>query len=337
MTKIVLVVTSINKPNGVMKSLAEGCLSNGWHFVLVGDKKSPNDFHCDGIDYYSLAAQHKTGFDFALKAPIGHYSRKNIGYLVAIKENAEVIVETDDDNYPLPGFWKERTRLQPAAAMDSHGWLNVYKLFGDTLIWPRGLPLNEVHAKILNYSDLSKVDCDTPIQQGLADENPDVDAIYRFILPLPHKFLADRRVALRPGTWCPFNSQNTTWFKVAFPLLYLPSSCSFRMTDIWRSFVAQRISWENDWSVQFHSPTVWQDRNAHDLMSDFSEEVPGYLHNARIAHEFDNLNLRTGIQNIGDNMLLCYESLVKMQLIDVTEIDLLKAWLEDLKSVGHFT
>jgi hypothetical protein len=28
------------------------------------------------------------------------------------------------------------------------------------------------------------------------------------------------------------------------PLLYLPSHCCFRMTDIWRSFIAQRCLWE---------------------------------------------------------------------------------------------
>jgi hypothetical protein len=36
------------------------------------------------------------------------------------------------------------------------------------------------------------------------------------------------------------------------------------MTDIWRSFVAQRIAYENDWAVLFHEPTVWQSKE-HDL------------------------------------------------------------------------
>ena len=47
------------------------------------------------------------------------------------------------------------------------------------------------------------------------------------------------------------------------------------MTDIWRSFVAQRIAWTNNWSVLFDEPTVWQERNEHDLMRDFRDEVPG--------------------------------------------------------------
>ena len=46
------------------------------------------------------------------------------------------------------------------------------------------------------------------------------------------------------------------------------------MTDIWRSFVAQRIAWANGWAILFHEPTVWQDRNEHNLMRDFRDESP---------------------------------------------------------------
>ncbi|MHC4265647.1 MAG: STELLO glycosyltransferase family protein, partial [Planctomycetota bacterium] len=68
-----------------------------------------------------------------------------------------------------------------------------------------------------------------------ADDNPDVDAVYRLTQRLPLTFRKDRRLALGNGSKCPFNSQNTTWFPDAYPLLYLPAYCSFRMTDIWRS------------------------------------------------------------------------------------------------------
>ena len=61
------------------------------------------------------------------------------------------------------------------------------------------------------------------------------------------------------------------------------------MTDIWRSFVAQRIAWANNWSILFHEPTVWQERNDHSLMRDFKDEVPGYLHNRRIGEVLDRL------------------------------------------------
>jgi hypothetical protein len=180
------------------------------------------------------------------------------------------------------------------------------------------------------FESLKLKDADCPIQQGLADENPDVDAIYRLVEELPQSFRNDRRVVLGEGSWCPFNSQNTTWWADAFPLLYLPAYCSFRMTDIWRSFVAQRICWEQGWGVLFHEPTVWQERNEHNLMRDFRDEVPGYLHNAAICEALAGLKLAPGVERLGENLLVCYEKLVEMSLVGPEELPLLAAWLEDL-------
>ena len=77
--------------------------------------------------------------------------------------------------------------------------------------------------------------------------------------------------------------------------MYLPAYCSFRMTDIWRSFIAQRIAWENDWYVLFHGPVMHQVRNAHNLLKDFEDEIAGYLNNARICHELESLDLNNNI------------------------------------------
>lgn len=68
------------------------------------------------------------------------------------------------------------------------------------------------------------------------------------------------------------------------------------MTDIWRSFVAQRIAWENDWAILFHEATVWQERNEHNLMKDFTDEVSGYLHNEPIGDALGELSLKEGAQ-----------------------------------------
>ena len=184
--------------------------------------------------------------------------RKNIGYLLAMREGANLIVETDDDNHPKPSFFGARHRRVACAHVVAPGWVNVYRYFSAAPMWPRGLPLDAVHAPSAAYEDLHAAELDCPIQQGLADENPDVDAIYRLILPLPQHFRNDRRVALATRVWSPFNSQNTSWWRDAFALLYLPSHCSFRVTDIWRSFVAQRIAWENGWAVLFDAPSVRQ-------------------------------------------------------------------------------
>ena len=327
---VALVVTSISAPNRVLSALAEGSRVRGRQFVVIGDVPSPADFRIEGCDFYGLEAQYESGFRFARRCPLRHYARKNLGYLVAIRAGAKVIVETDDDNIPREDFWGERERKLSAPALEGAGWVNVYRYFSEANIWPRGLPLERVRERVPEFESLAVKDVDCPIQQGLADENPDVDAIYRLVEELPQSFRRDRRVALAAGSWCPFNSQNTTWWADAFPLLYLPAYCSFRMTDIWRSFVAQRVAWEQGWGVLFHEPTVWQERNEHSLMRDFRDEVPGYLNNAAICEALAGLRLAPGVGRLGENLLACYEKLVEMSLVGREELPLLATWLEDL-------
>jgi hypothetical protein len=325
-----VVVTSISAPNPTLREMARQCKTRGFSFYVIGDAPSPADFSIDGCEFYSLERQKTTELKIAELLPTRHYARKNIGYLLAMRTRPAMLLETDDDNMPLPEFWDARKALMRVPTLAGNGWTNVYRYFTEANIWPRGLPLDAVQRQLPEFESLPEVESDCPIQQGLADEDPDVDAIYRLLLPLPIYFRKDRRLALERGTWCPFNSQNTAWFPEAYPLLYLPSHCSFRMTDIWRGFVAQRIAWENGWAVLFRSPDVYQERNEHNLMRDFADEVPGYLHNRTIGARLDALKLEAGPQNLGDNLIKCYEELVRMELIPSEEIALVKAWVEDV-------
>jgi hypothetical protein len=328
--KIYVVVTSIAGPNEVLRQLAQGCSEKGYHFIVIGDQASPSEFHLEGCDFYSLKKQKQTKLKFAQLCPTRHYARKNIGYLLAIRDGASIIIETDDDNIPGGQFWDNRQQIHNVPVIQNGGWVNVYRYFSDQNIWPRGFPLEKVQEQVPPYQSLSNMNVNCPIQQGLADDNPDVDAVYRLVLSLPQTFIKERRIALTNGSWCPFNSQNTTWWPDAFQLLYLPSYCSFRMTDIWRSFIAQRIAWLNGWAILFHEPTMRQERNVHNLLRDFKDEIPGYLHNIEICEALESLPLESGVEKIGGNLKLCYEKLVNMSLIGREELQLLDAWLEDI-------
>ncbi len=330
--KLAVVVTTISSPNRALRSIAEECGKRGWHFVCIGDSKTPADFELENCDYYSVERQKELGFRFADLCPLKHYARKNIGYLVALQAGATIIVETDDDNFPREEFWGARARRQNVPTLDDAGWVNAYRYFSKAPIWPRGLPLDAINQEHPEFESLATAETDCPIQQGLADENPDVDAIYRLILPLPQNFQTDRRLALGNGSWCPFNSQNTTWWREAFPLLYLPAYCSFRMTDIWRSFVAQRLAWEQGWSLLFHEPTVYQERNEHSLMRDFADEVPGYLHNREIGELLSALSLGKG-EGMLDGLKSCYDRLTASEIVGKQEMELVQAWADDMSQL----
>lgn len=332
--KKALIITSIaDDQHPVLNQFAKECRENSIDFIVIGDTKSPEHFNIDGCDFWSINDQRLLPFELSLLIPTKHYSRKNIGYLLAINNGAEELAETDDDNIPIAGFWNQKSQQVNARSFQDNGWVNVYHYFTKNKIWPRGFPLEELNNEQVYISSRPEVVVNCPIQQGLADQNPDVDAIFRLTHSLPLSFESKAKLALGRNSWSPFNSQNTYWFKEAFPLLYLPSYCSFRMTDIWRSYVAQRIAWEGDWSILYHDPTVMQERNEHDLMSDFEDEIIGYKNNLKICEELKSLSLKKGKEYIFDNLITCYQKLIDIGVLQKEEMILLNAWVNDLKKI----
>lgn len=328
-----LVITTINKPTQAMVQLAEGARKHGWNMIVIGDRKSPPDFDLPGADYYDLARQASTGFKFASAVPVGHYARKNVGYLIAMANKASVITETDDDNLPLETFWNDRSLEQLAPTMDEDGWVNVYRYFSDLPIWPRGLPLKEIQQSCIPRAQIASRQVECPVHQGLANENPDVDAIFRLAFPLPFNFQDQDPIILTGKSWCPFNSQNTKWFGEAFEIMYLPYHCSFRMTDIWRSFVVERILFGNGKGIMFHNASVYQERNEHDLLKDFEDEVVGYLHNNAIRRRLLDLPLGDQPETMSSDLEKCYELLISMGLVGPEERELLGAWRHDCNRI----
>jgi len=106
-------------------------------------------------------------------------------------------------------FFTQVNRYVEGQLVTKGGWENVYTHFADSRIWPRGFPLEYINDSLRSKTPLSeKSNFDCPIQQYLADGNPDVDAIYRLTIEADIKFRPNA-IVLSDGTFCPFNSQNT--------------------------------------------------------------------------------------------------------------------------------
>jgi STELLO glycosyltransferases len=326
------VVTSIQSPTASLRSLARATVRAGMNLFVIGDRKSPPQFELEGARFWSLAEQADLNLDLSRRLPENHYARKNIGYLLALEAGAGAIFDTDDDNAPLPS-WHARTECVDACGVTAQGWVNAYAYFTRAHIWPRGLPLDCIGTdRPLGALREASSSARAPVQQGLANGSPDVDAIWRLVMDREFAFDEGESIRLGPGAWCPFNSQSTWWFPIAFPLLYLPSHVSFRMTDIWRSFVAQRCLWELGSGVVFHGPEMFQDRNAHDFLRDFEQEVPGYLGNRKLCEVLERTELRGGESEVPLNLHRCYSALIGAGIIPAAELALVEAWLGDVES-----
>ncbi|MBU3682906.1 MAG: DUF288 domain-containing protein [Phycisphaerales bacterium] len=319
-----IVITTIHHPTDAVRAFAA---LPGHRLVVVGDRKSPPGWACAGAEYLSVDDQLSRHGTFARLLPFNHYGRKMLGYVQAIEAGADVIVDTDDDNIP-----KEDWRFPPFdGTFDEvnagQEYFNAYTLFTDQHIWPRGLPLD----RILRPSPAiatSPAACRVGVWQGLADEDPDVDAIYRLVVGEPCTFRERAPVVLAHGTLCPWNSQNTAIRRELFPLLYLPVTVTFRFTDILRSLVAQPIMAAAGFKLGFMHATVVQRRNPHDPMADFESEVPMYRH-CRAAVELTRARVSPD-RSVSDNLVTAYGALAEAGIVEQKELGIVEAWLDAL-------
>jgi len=332
-----IVITTVNKPSDNFKeSFYKFIREQNWSIVVVGDVNTPSEWKNEKeVLYLSLEKQGRYFPELSKLIPLRHYSRKNLGYLFAILNGAQVILDTDDDNFIYNrvdlNFPK---KVKGRIIEGKERWINVYKYFTKELVWHRGLPLEFIYSAGEVRNELVEFDC--PIQQFLVDKDPDVDAIFRLIFP--EKSIgfdkSTEPLILEKNLWSPFNSQCTLFFKEAFPLLYLPCYVSFRLTDIWRSFVAQASLWAKDFNLAFRQPVGYQIRNSHNLMNDFKDEIEGYLNNAIIVERIEKFleNLEANNLWIGDIAKSIWLLLIDFGFIHVKEEDIINFWYEVIKN-----
>jgi hypothetical protein len=326
-----IVITSIYPPSKAIEGFAslEGC-----NIVVAGDLKSPQDWKHPNCTFLSAKEQKQLPFRIVKKLPWNHYCRKMLGYLHAIQNGATEIMDTDDDNIPYSGLDFPQTRGTFAITKPNLGFVNVYHRYTTEPIWPRGLPLNLIAAprEAFEPANLSEEPVDVGIWQGLADLDPDVDAIYRFTSNKTVTFNKAPPVVLAERSWCPFNSQNTLYTRrELFPLLYLPAFVTFRFTDILRGYVAQPILQAAGYRLGFIEATVYQERNEHNLLHDFKDEIPFYL-NATRCMEIIEDSVQKG-KSIQDNLREVYHALIKKEIVPNQEMPLLETWLQDVSQL----
>jgi hypothetical protein len=321
-----LVLTTINPINSSIKKMID---ETDFRLIIVGDKKTPK-YSKGNFEFLDIDKQKTLPFKFVETCPYNSYQRKNLGYLYAIKEGAEIIVETDDDNYPLSG-WTRNIEFIPknSKLVLEPKIFNAYAEFTKEKIWPRGFPLE----CILENKEKKFEQIKNPsigIWQGLVNNEPDVDAIYRLTINKNIEFLNNESIVLSKGVFCPFNSQNTIWKKEFFPYMYLPVTVTFRMTDILRSYVAQRCLWEHESFLAFTGPTMAQERNPHNLIEDFKSEIPCYTYSLKIIEILSDLQLSS---NPYSNLEIIYAEFAKNGIVENNELLSLQNWINDLRNL----
>ena len=121
----ILVITSIaQKISPLMQNIFAIASQNNCQTILVGDRKS-GDLEYAGVRSISPKEQISFSWSIVKQLPWNSYSRKNIGYLEALKTGARWVIETDDDNLPSTEFFDLNSSLNLEVRMASNmSWLN---------------------------------------------------------------------------------------------------------------------------------------------------------------------------------------------------------------------
>jgi hypothetical protein len=323
--KTSIVITSIFQPTEAIHKFSK---LDQYDLIVVGDKKTPSDWTCDHTTFLPVDSDTTAEFSLTKVLPYNHYCRKMLGYLYAIKAGAEAIIDTDDDNIPKTDWSFPQFEGDFDLYSEKKGFVNIYKYYSDQHIWPRGLPLNLINVKE-DFSSREKQSLQIGIWQGLADEDPDVDAIYRLTSDEPCYFNQNDPIALGFDTITPFNTQNTIIRKELFTLLYLPTYVTFRFTDILRGLIAQPIMWLYGYHLGFVNATVVQKRNPHDYYKDFVSEIPMYHHASEVIPLVQSVISKE--KSIEENLRQAYVALQDHGIVTEQELVTLDAWLADIE------
>jgi len=324
-----IVITSINAPTLAVREFAKW---SGWTTIVVGDRKSPSDWECSGVVYLSLEDQLSQFPVFSKFIPENSYLRKMIGYIYAFRNEAEAIFESDDDNIPYPeALLKVELDLagkknQSPVIFSESGWANIYKEFGAPHCWPRGYPLAYIQNSPYCVLDGGASEAAWSVMQYLADEDPDVDAIYRMTHSEETYFARNREYRLKENTFSPFNSQATLWLPESFPLMFLPIGKTDRVTDILRGYMSLTSLWKGGSTLGFSSPVVYQKRNFHNLSKDFEQEYDLYKFSDIWSKKF------TGIDSLQfiESFRLLILMLVEQYQLDQKNIEAYECFLSEI-------
>ena len=339
------VVTTIFPPSIAINNIAK--LSN-WCLVIVADIKTPSkEKYLDNvkennggrIKYLSVEEQSYLYPLLSESLSLNSFGRKNIGYMYAIHHKAKLIWDFDDDNDGIIDVnklgLKNRHNSVEICKQSKQIFLNPYPYFGvnETRVWPRGFPLQFVKdsttiPRTCNMTHSFEVG----IIQSLANEQPDVDAIYRLTREVPFNFkhTPDSRCALvvPENMYSPFNAQATLWLPSAFEFLALPVSVNGRVSDIWRSYITQYFIHKKHVKLVFTPPYVNQQRNPHTIIKDLHAEQDLYLKSRQLV-DF----LRSGKAREYSSITEMYENLYVRKYIELSDINFIRAWQATLSYI----
>ena len=365
------VVTTIFEPSEAVLGVASSL--TGWCMVVVGDTKTPNNYVSvagwtgrDDVVYLSIKEQTQLlRHPLVEMTPVRSFARKNLGFLFAILHGAQIIYDFDDDNVlkqtdeknPVGSSFLQKfsrtdkegaqTRVVKLSNDYQHPAFNPFPLMQATdsnhnNMWPRGFPIEMMKNEMssgMKEADLAGEHVPLSsigVVQSVCDGDPDVDAIYRMTHQLPVYFNSGPGASplLIPAkSYSPYNAQATIHRYNAFWGLYLPWTMTGRVSDIWRSYITQRIMKDIGVSVVYSPPFVTHHRNQHNYLADLEAETHLYLRTSKLLNFLSSWEDNSS--TLPDRIEQLWIDLYERDYIGMEDVEGVQAWLSALEQAGY--
>jgi hypothetical protein len=249
------------------------------------------------------------------------HAETSFGFLVALEHDADIVVEIDDDVFPLEqeplltGHLKNLSDSEGLRVDSPSKWYNtLHNLILETqsTLWPRGHPYSLDARSMIPYTlvpDAGK----SVLNMGLWTGDPDLDA--RTLLEMggldgksktKSEGLRHRRLLVQKGTYFAICSMNTAFraeIIPAFYQLYMKQLGIDRFDDIWSGLFIKKIADHLGDRVALGAPLVFHDKRPRDVRRDVDAERHGVAINETLWRIIDSMELD------GKGYYECFQSL----------------------------
>jgi len=299
MKKTAIISTSIRVPQ-MLEDYCKNAIKFGHkdvEMIMIGDRKTPPEARqfCERltsdygikVHYLEVEEQEEALKDFPRLKEIVPYNsacRKILGMLIGYLQGFENLIMVDDDNFVTDeDFFKYHDIAGSNAELplikSPSGWFNVCEYLieeNNIPFYYRGLPWSQ-RKKEKIAREIKKDKAHVIVNSGFWLDDPDIDASSRLFWPIcvtgMKKDLGDN-FGLFPGTWCPFNNQNTAMHREVLPAYFTPHNAK-RFSDLWPAYVVDCIASHLNHVISYGHPFVSQVRNPHNYWQDIDDEKVG--------------------------------------------------------------
>ncbi len=273
-----IISTTINAPT---KAIQKFDNLKDWNLIVSGDLKTPSSYKLKNGIYLSPKDQEKISKKLSDLIGWNCIQRRNFAMILAYKKGADIIATIDDDNIPLSN-WNKNLIINKKVKLNKYSTqeevFDPISVTNYKHLWHRGFPLQILKNKNKNKKK-KKINSYFDIQADFWNGDPDIDAICRMEHAPECKF----KNSIFPFTSnkpSPFNSQNTFLKRRVIKHYFLYPHIG-RMDDIWASYYVEAKGFK----ILYNKPSVYQQRNIHDLTKDMKKEYIGYENNLDLIRE----------------------------------------------------